>query len=187
MRDCTREADSRQLKRHASRILSPVFHAKDAATARAMHRVACGMLRDCCPKAVNITEKAELDVLAFLASPVPLEAAAHEQPAGAHQPRDKAPQLGRAGVPLRGVVKRLVRAVMCEQERYGRSRATSLTKRSVQAFQEWEPGGENKGDAELDPIAAMNRRHLSRLGRPRAEIAPADHEAPKRRDLAPKR
>lgn len=53
---------------------------------------------------------------------------------------------------------------------------------AVQAFQEWEPGGTGKGDAELDPIAAMNRRHLSRLGRPRTESAPADRETPKRRD-----
>ena len=58
---------------------------------------------------------------------------------------------------------------------------------AVQAFQEWEPDGKSKGDAELDPIAAMNRKHLSRLGRPRAEIAPADHEAPKRRDRSPER
>lgn len=58
---------------------------------------------------------------------------------------------------------------------------------AVQAFQEWEPGGKDKGDAELDPIATMNRRHLSRLSRPRAEVAPANHETPKRRDLAPER
>ena len=53
---------------------------------------------------------------------------------------------------------------------------------AVRAFQEWEPGGKGRGDEELDPISEMNRKHLSRLGRPRAEIAPVDHETPKRRD-----
>ena len=58
---------------------------------------------------------------------------------------------------------------------------------AVKAFQEWEPSETSKGDAELGPIAAMNRRHLSRLGRPRSEDAHADHEAPKRRDRSPER
>lgn len=58
---------------------------------------------------------------------------------------------------------------------------------AVKAFQEWEPDKKSKSDAELDPIAAMNRRHLSRLGRPRSEDAHADHEAPKRRDRSPER
>mgnify|MGYP004469386055 CR=1 FL=1 len=58
---------------------------------------------------------------------------------------------------------------------------------AVKAFQEWEPGGKSKSDTEIDPIAAMNRRHLSRLGRPRTESTPADHEIPKRRDRSPER
>ena len=58
---------------------------------------------------------------------------------------------------------------------------------AVKAFQEWEPSETSKGDAELDPIAAMNRRHLSRLGRPRTESTPADRETPKRRDCSPER
>ena len=57
----------------------------------------------------------------------------------------------------------------------------------MKAFQEWEPSETSKGDAELDPIAAMNRRHLSRLGRPRTESTPADRETPKRRDCSPER
>lgn len=47
---------------------------------------------------------------------VALEAAAHEQRAGARQPRDKSPQPRRAGVPVGGVVGALVGAVMCEQD-----------------------------------------------------------------------
>ena len=66
MRDCMREAGSRQLKKRVGRIMSPVFRAKDAATARAMCHVACDMLRDCCPKAA---EAAEADALACLALP----------------------------------------------------------------------------------------------------------------------
>lgn len=51
------------------RIMSPVFRAKDAATARAMYHVACDMLRDCCPKAAEVAEEAEPDALAYLAFP----------------------------------------------------------------------------------------------------------------------
>ena len=69
MRDCMREAGSRQLKKRVGRIMSPVFRAKDAATARAMYHVACDMLRDCCPKAAEAAEEAEPDALAYLAFP----------------------------------------------------------------------------------------------------------------------
>ena len=57
MRDCMREAGSRQLKRRVGRMLSPVFRAKDAATAQAMYHVACDMLRDCCPKAAVVARR----------------------------------------------------------------------------------------------------------------------------------
>ncbi|WP_286168616.1 IS256 family transposase [Eggerthella sp. AM16-19] len=69
MRDCMREAGSRQLKKRVGRIMSPAFRAKDAATARAMYHVACDMLRDCCPKAADVAEGAEPDALAYLAFP----------------------------------------------------------------------------------------------------------------------
>ncbi len=69
MRDCMREAGSRSLKRRAGRIMSPVFRAKDAATARAMHHVACDMLRECCPRAADVAEEAEPDALAYLRFP----------------------------------------------------------------------------------------------------------------------
>ena len=69
MRDCMREAGSRQLKKRVGRIMSPVFRAKDAATARAMCHVACDMLRDCCPKAAEAAEEAEPDALAYLGFP----------------------------------------------------------------------------------------------------------------------
>ena len=69
MRDCMREAGSRALKRRVGRIMSPVFRAKDAATARAMYHVACDMLHDCCPKAADVAEEAEPDALAYLAFP----------------------------------------------------------------------------------------------------------------------
>lgn len=69
MRDCMREAGSRSLKKRVGRIMSPVFRAKDAATARAMYHVACDMLRECCPKAADVAEEAEPDALAYLAFP----------------------------------------------------------------------------------------------------------------------
>ena len=69
MRDCMREAGSRQLKRRVGRIMSPVFRAKDAATATAMYHVACDMLRECCPRAADVAEEAEPDAPAYLAFP----------------------------------------------------------------------------------------------------------------------
>ena len=69
MRDCMREAGSRQLRRRVGRVLSPVFRAKDAATARAMYHVARDMLRDCRPKAAAVAEEAEPDALAYLGFP----------------------------------------------------------------------------------------------------------------------
>ena len=70
-----------------------VFRAKDAATAQAMYHVACDMLRDCCPKAAVVAEEAEPDGARLSGIPAfALEAPAHEQRAGARQPRDKAPQ-----------------------------------------------------------------------------------------------
>ena len=68
MRDCMREAGSRQLKGRIDRMLSPALRAKDAATARAMHHMACDMLCDCCPKAAA-AEEAEPDALAYLGFP----------------------------------------------------------------------------------------------------------------------
>lgn len=69
MRDCMREAGSRQLRRRVGRIMSPVFRAKDVATAQAMYHVACDMLRACCPRAADVAEEAEPDALAYLAFP----------------------------------------------------------------------------------------------------------------------
>ena len=69
MRDCMREAGSRQLKRRVGRIMSPVFRAKDAATATAMYHMACDMLRECCPRAADVAEEAEPDAPAYLAFP----------------------------------------------------------------------------------------------------------------------
>lgn len=69
MRDRMREAGSRSLKRRVGRIMSPVFRAKDAATARAMYHVARDMLRDCRPRAADVAEEAEPDALAYLGFP----------------------------------------------------------------------------------------------------------------------
>ena len=69
MRDCMREAGSRQLKRRVGRMLSSELRAKDAATARAMYHVARDMLRDCRPKAAAVAEEAEPGALAYLGFP----------------------------------------------------------------------------------------------------------------------
>ena len=69
MRDCMREAGSWQLRRRVGRIVSPVFRARDAATAVAMYHVACEMLEECCPRAARVMEEAEADALAYLDFP----------------------------------------------------------------------------------------------------------------------
>ena len=69
IRDCVREAKSRQLRRRVARIVSPVFRAKDAEVVRAMYHLATEMLEECCPRAARILEEAEPDALAYLDFP----------------------------------------------------------------------------------------------------------------------
>lgn len=69
IRDCVREAGSRQLRRRVARIVSPVFRAKDADVARAMYHLATEMPGECCPRAARILKDAEPDALAYLNFP----------------------------------------------------------------------------------------------------------------------
>ena len=69
IRDCVRQARSRQLRRRVARIVSPVFRAKDADVARAMYHLATEMLEECCPRAAETLEAAEPDALAYLDFP----------------------------------------------------------------------------------------------------------------------
>ena len=117
MRDCMREAGSRQLKKRVGRIMSPAFRAKDAATARAMHHAACDMLRDCCPKAADVAEEAEPDALAYLAFPP-----SHWKRLRTNNVQERANReiKRRSRVvqvfPSEKSLERLVGAVMCEQD-----------------------------------------------------------------------
>ena len=69
IRDCVREARSRQLRRRVARIVSPVFRAKDAGVVRATCHLATEMLEECCPRAARMLEDAEPDALAYLDFP----------------------------------------------------------------------------------------------------------------------
>lgn len=69
VRDCMREAGSRQLGRRVGRIVSSAFRAGDAATAVAMYHAACEMLEGCRPRAARVPEEAEPDALACLDFP----------------------------------------------------------------------------------------------------------------------
>jgi putative transposase len=69
VRDCAREAGSRQLGRRVYGIVAPIFRAKDADQAGAMYHLACEMLGECCPKAARVLEEAEPDALAYLDLP----------------------------------------------------------------------------------------------------------------------
>lgn len=117
MRDCMREAGSRQLKRRVGRVLSPVFRAKDAATARAMYHVARGMLRDCRPKAAAVAEEADPDALAYLGFPP-----SHWKRLRTSNVQERAEReiKRRSRVvrvfPSEKSLERLVGAVMCEQD-----------------------------------------------------------------------
>lgn len=124
MRDCMREAGSRQLKERVGRIMSPVFRAKGAATARAMCHVACDMLRECCPRAAEVAEETEADALAYLAFPP-----AHWKRLRTNNVQERANReiKRRSRVvqvfPSERSLERLVGAVMCEQdERWPASR-----------------------------------------------------------------
>ena len=114
MRDCMREAGSRHLKRRVGRIMSPVFRAKDAAKARTIYHVACDMPRDCCPEAANV---AEPDVLAYLALPE-----SHWKRLCMNNVQERANRETKRRSRVVWVfvseesLKRLVSAVMCEQD-----------------------------------------------------------------------
>ncbi len=130
MRDCMREAGSRQLKRRVGRIMSPVFRAKDAATARAMYHVACDMLRACCPRAADVAEEAEPDALAYLGFPP-----SHWKRLRTNNVQERANReiKRRSRVvqvfPSEKSLERLVGAVMCEQdEAWSQSRYFSYDK-----------------------------------------------------------
>lgn len=130
MRDCMREAGSRQLKRRVGRMLSPVFRAKDAATAQAMYHVACDMLRDCRPKAAVVAEEAEPDALAYLGFPP-----SHWKRLRTNNVQERANReiKRRSRVvqvfPSEESLERLVGAAMCEQDEiWSESRYFALNK-----------------------------------------------------------
>ena len=117
MRDCTREAGSLRPRRRIGRILSPVFRAKDAATATAMHHVARDMLETCRPRAAAILEDAEPDALAYLDFPPPHRrrlrtSNVQERTDREIKRRSRVVQV----FPSTGSLVRLAGAVMCEQD-----------------------------------------------------------------------
>ena len=117
IRDCVREAKSRQLRRRVARIVSPVFRAKDAEVVRAMYHLATEMLEECCPRAARILEDAEPDALAYLDFP-----STHwkrlrtnnvqERTNREIKRRSKVVQV----FPSTKALERLVGAVMCDQD-----------------------------------------------------------------------
>ena len=117
MRDCMREARSRQLRRRVGRILAPVFRAKDSDVVRAMYHLACEMLEDCCPGAARLLEEAEPDALAYLDMP-----ASHWKRLRTNnvQERTNREIKRRSRVvqvfPTVRSLERLVGAVMCDQD-----------------------------------------------------------------------
>ena len=116
MRDCMREAGSRQLGRRAGRIVSSAFRAGDAATAAAMYHAACEMLEGCRPRAARTLEEAEPDALAYLDFPPshwkrPRTNSVQERANGEIKRRSRVVQV----FPSESSPLRLVGAVMCDQ------------------------------------------------------------------------
>lgn len=166
MRDCMREAGSRQLKRRVGRIMSPVFRAKDADVARAMYHVACDMLRDCRPKAADVAEEAEPDALAHLAFPKShwkrLRTNSLQERANREiKRRSRVVQV----FPSEESLKRLVGAVVCEQdEQWSGSRYFAADK--IQQLYDEKRAGE-------PPAAARPESELARIARQVIEASPA--------------
>ena len=131
MRDCVREAGSRQLGRRVARIVAPVFRGKDADEVRAMYHVACDMLADCCPKAAAVLEGAEPDALAYLDFP-----ASHWKRLRANNVQERANReiKRRSRVvqvfPSVASLERLAGAVMCDEDE-GWSRARYFSERRM--------------------------------------------------------
>ncbi len=117
MRDCAREAGSRQLGRRVCRIVAPIFRAKDADQVRAMYHLACEMLEECCPKAARVLEEAEPDALAYLDLP---QSRWRRTRTNNVQERTNREIKRRSRVvqvfPSEASLTRLVGAVLCEQD-----------------------------------------------------------------------
>ncbi len=117
VRDCVREAGSRQLRRRVARIVAPVFRAKDADQVRAMYHLAAELLAGCCPGAARVWEDAEADALAYLDFPPP-----HWKRLRTNSLQERTDRETRRGsrvvqvFPSEASLTRLVGAVMCEQD-----------------------------------------------------------------------
>lgn len=156
MRDCMREAGSWQLRRRVGRIVSPVFRARDAATAVAMYHVACEMLEECCPRAARVMEEAEADALAYLDFPP-----SHWKRLRTNNVQERANReiKRRSRVvqvfPSEGSLLRVVGAVMCDQaETWSTSRHFSERKMAEMHDAAFRMGAAGEHDwAELEKTA----------------------------------
>lgn len=156
MRDCMREAGSWQLRRRVGRIVSPVFRARDAATAVAMYHVACEMLEECCPRAARVMEEAEADALAYLDFPP-----SHWKRLRTNNVQERANReiKRRSRVvqvfPSEGSLLRVVGAVMCDQaETWSTSRCFSERKMAEMHDAAFRMGAAGEHDwAELEKTA----------------------------------
>lgn len=104
MRSTAGNAPTRRNKGAVLGILKAVFDEHDAELVRKLHRLAAARIEGFCPKAAEVPEEAEADALAYL--DLPLRAprqAAHQQRAGARQPRAQEPQPRRTGLPQQEV------------------------------------------------------------------------------------
>ena len=153
IRDCVREARSRQLRRRVARIVSPVFRAKDAEVVRAMYHLATEMLEDCCPRAAAILEDAEPDALAYLDFP-----STHwkrlrtnnvqERTNREIKRRSKVVQV----FPSTKALERLVGAVMCDQDEEWQASRYFSENKMAQLY--------DKGLSELPETARTAEREL---------------------------
>lgn len=117
VRDCVREAGSRQLRRRVARIVAPVFRARGAGQAGATCHLAADMLEECCPGAARVREAAEPDALAYLDFPP-----SHWKRLRTNSLQERTNRETRRGsrvvqvFPSEASLTRLVGAVMCEQD-----------------------------------------------------------------------
>lgn len=117
VRDCAREAGSRQLGRRVYGIVAPVFRAKDADQVRAMYHLACEMPGGCRPKAARVPGEAEPDALACPGLPQPHRRRLRTNDVQERTNRETRRRPGVARVfPSEEAPARLVGAVMCEQD-----------------------------------------------------------------------
>ncbi|WP_210247041.1 transposase [Tardiphaga sp. vice352] len=116
--------------RVVSAFIATAFAQDDAEAARVQWRKVADQLQPTIPKLARLMHEAEPDVLAFMSFPATHRAKLHSTNPIERQWRDQAPHRGRCIFPSEAAVRRLIGAILLEQnDEWAIQRARYMTRR----------------------------------------------------------